>query len=89
MGISKTSCINSKDGTYKQGIYKSPVESSEWVVKQRFGNAFAKAWWKQQRKWWDDTSPVKQLMDTAIAALDDDRQAQIFDDIRATVKSKS
>jgi len=65
------------------------VESSEWVVEQRFGNAFAGAWWKEQRKGWDDTAPVKQMMDTAIAALDDNRQAQIFDDIRATVKSKS
>lgn len=81
--------IGRRDYLYEEGLYEVSGESNiAWLAKRTFGNTFARAWWLEKSKnvaWDIERVHLKNAMDQAIAALDDNAQAQKFDNIRRTI----
>ena len=80
--------IARRDYLYEVGLYEVSGERNiAWLAKRIFGNTFARAWWQEKRKDVEEPDRVhlRNEMDRAIAALDDNRQAQKFDNIRRTM----
>ncbi len=79
--------IGRRDYLYEEGLYEVSAESNiVWAAERIFGNTFARAWWLEKSKnVVGERDHLRNAMDQAIAALDDNAQAQKFDNIRRTI----
>ena len=75
---------------FEEGVFQiSGEETIPWIVKQHFGNTFAKAWWQEKRRH-DDYSPlIREAVDREIAAVSASADKIFFDNIRQTIQTRS
>ena len=75
---------------HTEGLYQVSGKSFiEWEAARTFGNVFAQAWWKERRKYIEDSRVhLKDSLDRAIASQDDEAHARRFDNIRSTIAAR-
>lgn len=76
-----------RQGLYEEGLYEiSGVEYTEWVIPKYFSNAFARAWWHDQRQHYGD-GVLMAAIDKAMADVDINGHARSFETIRRSIEA--